>query len=977
MTAPAHNIEKWFVSQLENVKTSHRVLVRDGLHLLPEANGEIHRFARENKFTVIVAATNLAFRELYEKAVGDKSVGKLLILDRAPERRRKQHSTSKAPPPFYPDLLATIPEKAQLSIDLQSYLKEVTNDPNWPAQANDPQYAKLISRHIDGVLRAHRNLRTIHESRFTDVDLQQIVSFAAMGIPESAFKQLGPEDYWKIGLIGHSGLQDLKRLTPEIAEQIEKRLKTAEPPFCWLANHDTDLVLRAFYLSVVLSQHFNHWNLVLAKIDPSLATLESIPEHVLARAAEQLVELDPEQASNDMASVEDSLDKDRLKYLLFEQLELSQPSKFTAVVVKEEYSTLVRSLAMLLALDDLTSSSPDVESHKIINRHISEERLSSKNLVDRRPSQTWSHLKQAYELTTELIGLKEQLRLANRNLGVLKPSQLDVAYFTDHWNNKRLNRIEYFLSILERLLDSGEFLPRPERELPANFGTALVRIRDRVHELAVECQKGLDQFNARYQELIQLQYASWVRTDAPVVLTSQFLRRCLKPNWDPKNEKAVVLVFDGMRYDIWDELLRPMLEDRMELVSEFDAISILPSETHITRKALAAGTHTDEFNVLTSEDKLLKDGLKRSMNLDIDVEVINPESAGTGETVRYRAGNLDYFIFELCDKELHHIRMKTLPDGRQVAARPLAFVYQQHIKNIIDTEVMAIVRNLEPGTKVFVTADHGFGWVHRNRVSIEATLLNEPDDCSYHNAWLKETLANAHSPARVRENVLEYTVTDLRMHATESVIDVTTRNKWEKQFKSVIFPRVGYALARPGRQFNPDAYTHGGVSIQELTIPMAVLRVRNKDDGGVTLGEISGPSEILEGQEAEFRLRISKMDFGNPLFDSADFRVDVEATYAKSPNLDPARNQVLYVAAKGADAIYRFVPSANDATSDERKSGEMERTLTITVTFAYGSKRIRKTRTHKFRLKLNSEKINRRVPSHLGNILGLTPKSMR
>jgi hypothetical protein len=30
----------------------------------------------------------------------------------------------------------------------------------------------------------------------------------------------------------------------------------------------------------------------------------------------------------------------------------------------------------------------------------------------------------------------------------------------------------------------------------------------------------------------------------------------------------------------------------------------------------------------------------------------------TGETVRYRAGNIDFFIFELCDKELHKIPVK-------------------------------------------------------------------------------------------------------------------------------------------------------------------------------------------------------------------------------------------------------------------------------------------------------------------------------
>jgi predicted AlkP superfamily pyrophosphatase or phosphodiesterase len=49
-----------------------------------------------------------------------------------------------------------------------------------------------------------------------------------------------------------------------------------------------------------------------------------------------------------------------------------------------------------------------------------------------------------------------------------------------------------------------------------------------------------------------------------------------------QTEKAVVFVFDGMRYDIWDEFLKPMLESHMKLLHNFPAISILPSETHVS-----------------------------------------------------------------------------------------------------------------------------------------------------------------------------------------------------------------------------------------------------------------------------------------------------------------------------------------------------------------------------------------------------------
>jgi hypothetical protein len=79
-----------------------------------------------------------------------------------------------------------------------------------------------------------------------------------------------------------------------------------------------------------------------------------------------------------------------------------------------------------------------------------------------------------------------------------------------------------------------------------------------------------------------------------------------------------------------------MLEDRMEVLADWPASSILPSETHVTRKAISAGTYPDKFDTRDGEDKLLKSGLARELKYEAEVEVVDPEGAGTGETVRYR-----------------------------------------------------------------------------------------------------------------------------------------------------------------------------------------------------------------------------------------------------------------------------------------------------------------------------------------------------
>src|SRR5262249_38651952 len=149
---------------------------------------------------------------------------------------------------------------------------------------------------------------------------------------------------------------------------------------------------------------------------------------------------------------------------------------------------------------------------------------------------------------------------------ITQPPQLSLKFFLNAWNGQRLNRLEYFVAALSRLIEHGQLLPRPELELPSAFGNAVHNLRTRMRTLMEDVNPQLDQFNPRFQQLVALRYPEWARNDqgtladAPV-LTSQFIARCLKPNWDPQTEKAVLFIFDGMRYDIWDELLKPMLLD--------------------------------------------------------------------------------------------------------------------------------------------------------------------------------------------------------------------------------------------------------------------------------------------------------------------------------------------------------------------------------------------------------------------------------
>lgn len=527
------SVRQWTISKLEQLKGKSRIIVRDPLRLLAEADGAIDSFARDNQFTVIVASTNLVFRELYVRAIDDPETHKLLLIDRAEPRRSRNAIGSQAPPPFYPDLLARTDAESRITLDLRQYLRDTTGDPDWPQEVNEPHYARLVVQHLDAAIRAHRNLRTADPRRFTDQDFKQIVAFAALGIPESAFKKLDVEDYWKIGLFGLQAIEELERLVPEVTRPLKQQLRSAPEPFRWFVDRDPETVLRAFYLALIIAQHVERWSPLLANISPELRLKTSLSREELFVAAQRLVQLDPVQAHHDMAMVEASLDQDALSFLLIEQFNITEPTRFTELIERERYSSLVRSAALVMALEHLLSGQPDASQHvRIAAILFPDDGTIEARFVDQSAPRQWNNLKAAYRLAGDIQSLLAHLTGALRQLAVRHPTASNSATFRELWNTQRVNRLEYQLSALERLIDSNDFLPRPERELPAEIIGAVARVRTRIRDLNESIAQQLDELNRHFQAFVATNYATWIGSDSEVILTSQFLRRCLKPHWD-------------------------------------------------------------------------------------------------------------------------------------------------------------------------------------------------------------------------------------------------------------------------------------------------------------------------------------------------------------------------------------------------------------------------------------------------------------
>lgn len=965
---------EWVMERLERLAKQSRIVVKDPLKIISSLDVNLKEFAEKNNFIVIFAATNLVFRELYFQAVDDPTKEKILLVDQTPYGRLAQIEGGRAPPLFYPDILKDMPAEALIRIDLHGFLKEKTGDRFWPKDVNNRRYSRLILSNLEGVIQAHQNLRIMDSKRFTDEDLRKIVAFASLGIGESAFRVLSSEEYLKIGLSKSEELKELSTLTPDVVIIIKNYLSQAPKPFCWFADHDPDLVIRGFYLSLVLSQYFEDWKPVLRNLEPGAYQFCELSTEVLSKYAPDLIQHSPQKANSDLEELEQSLSTDAIKTILIDKINIAEPYGFLSILKQEKYSIMFRSLALLAAIRNCLGSNPSIEHHKEIYEILFDEQNNRKNyFVDERVSPSWLYLKESYKFAYNILQPRNDIKIGIKTARVKSAEKLDFYFFWNLWNEKRVNRIEYYISALERTINNSDdlILPRDPSRLPQEFKTYLVEIKNRIKAIHEKELQNIDELNSYFQSVVRRDYLKWVVGEKDIVMTSQIIKKCLKPNWDPEKEVAVIFIFDGMRYDIWDEILKPLITESMKLLEEKKGCSLLPSETKISRNAISAGLLPDECHLNEAENKLLKESLAREFGLNCEVVVIEPDGLGIGQTVRYRADSLEMYIFEFCDKELHHIPIKKVGE-KEVPSRPLAYIYQQRFKDIIEHDVLNIVRKLKPGTKVFITADHGFGLVGREKIWFKKEELNEPRDCNYLNCKLPIPLSYTDVPHYLKSKIIEFTPEDLRIPKREEISDRRGNNKVEKAYRSVVFPSVGYAFSRPDSPFNPDAYSHGGISIQELLIPVAVLEVKKPDKGLISFEFVKTPEMLEEDEEALFRVKFNYVPPSVVL--GEDLRVDLEARYSLDPQKLPLRPNLIFLSPWGKQEVdFRFTLDSEEITSEERGSGIATRNFILVISYREGNRKIRKTLSCEFTIRANPERIVRRV-GKLGSILGLTPR---
>lgn len=925
-------IEQWILDKLDPLKRAPIIILRDPQRMIKPGAHVVDGWAEENGYSVLFCAGNLALREMYE-AVRDDQSARVLVVDRSREGTL-----------FYPDLAVAAGARRQMSLSLRDFLVEKTGDSHWPFLVNDRNLSALILENLPDTLRAFEQLRQVNAGRFSDSDLYKIVLGGTLKI--NPFKKLSAGEIRRLCIEQHQAIERLNRLLPaDVMDTLRRTIAEAPKPFCWLLERDPAQVTRSFTLAAIMHQHGLEYQVLLSNLDPALRDYRDIDPGFLNQAIQDQLALDPECVVADVHQAEAFLldDPARLAFLLRDRLQLDDPQRAFQALERERLAPLIRGLALISLLADLIETKK-LGFHQQVLELLNRQAEDATLLALRRPTEQWQALENAYRRAIEVYRLTSKLAEYGKQFTVTPAQEMSLGTFDQLWNKERLNRLDYYVSDLERMLRVSDMLPAPRKAFWPQLGARWDKAHSALKETIQAIGEAQNLIDARFQDVYRLHYTTWIKqADALVVFTHQFLPRLVRTHWDPRSKrKAVVMVFDGLRADAWDELLRPVFEERFELIESRPGSALIPTETHLSRKAISAGCLPVEFTA-GSELDLLKAWLKKHLGLSPRFEIVkDDDTLASGMTVRYVSDVFEYIVFNFSDKNLHHNEQE------------LAFIYNNTMRAIIRDDVRSVLRELPDDALLFITSDHGFIPTPAQTVTIPDDIVADPQDISYRNARVRAHLEGAEA-----RHVLDFDVRVMDIPPTSEAVTGSPINY-------VVFPRPGYILRRKKGHRPPDRYTHGGLSLAECQVPMVVMGPRQPDRGkpALRIASVQQVGSNSEGELLTLEITIAPAQ-----------KSDLAITLSFSRDEIPTRKEV--IGSQAATYTVRWKPRLDDITDDERRAGIAIRPVTAILAYRQGQETVRISQSVDVRIKLDTTRLRRRLDSRLDLLMGKVPDSLK
>jgi hypothetical protein len=309
-----------------------------------------------------------------------------------------------------------------------------------------------------------------------------------------------------------------------------------------------------------------------------------------------------------------------------------------------------------------------------------------------------------------------------------------------------------------------------------------------------------------------------------------------------------VLVFDGMRFDTWDAVVKPVLAEFFE-IQDAPYFCVLPSHTAFARTGLFAGALPSEWKGFKgtfsdSESQLF------AVNMGLNAQEAKSKLRFVTEadTTKARAklnftdkdaSPLNVLIYQVSDDACHDFGGDLASFNNKIRA-DLVGNRIDGIRGILDD----LLKRIGPQDIAVLSSDHGFVEL----LPTEAVLVTKAEanqagftlESSVHWRYVQ-----GFAPRELPEAV---------------AVSVGNKNVWMAPGRRW-FSREGGKSTR---------YTHGGLSLAEVVVPGAVLRRVTEKEARAELIEL--PGVIAANEDAVFELPVGIRNSGNR---EIDFEVRV------------------------------------------------------------------------------------------------------
>ena len=742
----------------------------------------------EKRGRVLITADN-GFRLREQLLPRDPSGGGVIVVDqsctpREPHLLPRDCKPHDFAPLAAPDWKAFLSQDAIFRPTIRDFLIACTDDPRWPAEVNLYPYEALARRKPDRFVEAYEDF--IRSGRpMTSEDLMMI---GASAIFDENLMDLSNE-LVAMGLAFHSPKQwkDLgEYFNASEIEAVRHRLTENVAPIGELFGSKAEQARLALTSLIILRQHFEEPGKQLASLAPEMMSFQDCPVGQFTNAPAWFVE-------DEVPRFESLLTQPFKKYLHV-QLKLDVAQSAREFAGREHFSQELRSLVPFERAGievAATSGGPDEFSvPELVNTFLDAKKElagicgAAKPLIERLKL-TPLRL-QSVEAFRDIF-LEKNLCLADQLSGQIQEAILDIeGPARTRWQG----------------------LPRFEErwKTESSEGRNLI-----------ELAKGLgSDLDYRFGLLLENRYADLVNGE--VLSTNDFYEKFIGPRRrknDGTFKKGVILLMDGMRFDLWRRLVRPMMEADYDIEESF-GFACLPSETNVSRRAFFAGKVPGAIPPGPEHDLVAK-CINSFHERLADFENVQ-KRPGMAYSIRSKDCKTYVGVFDFADSLAHEIDWHP-------------HILQGALKSLL-REIKAVLIEYGKDASVFIAADHG----HILQASGSPVYIADSDDVGYRSAYVEKRVEG---------------------HDAMHVFQIKAETLGHNQTGWYVFPRPGFYL-RPAsaHRGRPGAgYRHGGISLSEVFVPLVCLKHRS-----VTTRVRIAPSfadTAIVGQLCEIRVAVS------------------------------------------------------------------------------------------------------------------------